>query len=156
MTFSAFYQQISKIIQVSARLPYFRIHQQGRINSDDIIALIDKLVPPRIFNILFQFNAQWTIIPRIGQTAVYFRAREYKATALAEGNYFFEFIVHLFNADWIRISVNLDILMPAAFASCGIRLVLVIPGIVFVSKIYHLFPDNIKSDRDIPLHPKIL
>ena len=52
----------------------------------------------------------------------------------------------------IRSSMS-EKLMPAAFAACGSRLVLVIPGMVLVSRIWNVDPSRMKSERDIPLHP---
>ena len=86
-------ERINERIDMSARLPYFLIHQNGRIDAVHVIAAIHEVLPPQIHNITLQSHAQRTIVPRSSQAAIHIRPLINKPAPLRETYYFFHRII---------------------------------------------------------------
>ncbi len=86
MAFAAVHQGIRKTAQVPGRHPRLRIHEDRGVQPDVIGIFLHKLLPPRALDVVFQFHAERTVIPRVGKPAVYFRSGENKAPRLAQRN----------------------------------------------------------------------
>ena len=82
----AVHQRIVEAADVAAGNPYFAVHQDGRVQTDVVLALLNEFLPPGALDVVFEFNAQRAVVPRVGQTAVNFRAGINKTSALAERN----------------------------------------------------------------------
>jgi hypothetical protein len=52
----------------------------------ELIAAHDPIVPPSVFDIAFEENAEWTVIPESVESAVDFGRLKQKAPAFAQGN----------------------------------------------------------------------
>ena len=64
--------------------PGLGVHEDGGVQAHVVGALLDKLLQPRLFYIVFELHAQRAVVPGIGQTAVDLAAGIDKAPALAE------------------------------------------------------------------------
>ena len=60
------------------------IHQNGGVKPDVVGRFLHKLLPPGAFHIVFQLNAERTIVPGVRKSAVDFASGENKASAFAE------------------------------------------------------------------------
>lgn len=63
MTFFTFNQGVSKTLEMLTGFPNFRIHNNCCINSDHIIARLNKLLPPQLLDIILKLNTKRTVIP---------------------------------------------------------------------------------------------
>src|SRR3989338_8373634 len=77
--FFALDEGVGESAHMAARLPRFRIHENGRIHAVHIITLIDEHSPPEILYIFFERDAQRSVVPRAREPAVYLRAGINKA-----------------------------------------------------------------------------
>src|SRR3989338_1061779 len=73
---------------MSARLPCFGIHEDCRVQSAHVVAVLDKHPPPELFDVVLELDAERSVVPKARKATVYFRAGKYEAAALAERNYF--------------------------------------------------------------------
>ena len=97
----AVYQRVRESAHVTGCHPGLRVHQNRRVEADIVLGLLHEFSPPGVLDVLFQFRAQWTVIPCIGQTAVNLGTRIDKPSVLREGNDFFHcnfsvYIAHVF------------------------------------------------------------
>ena len=93
------HQGIGKAAQMAGGNPSLRIHQNGGVEPDVVGILLNKFFPPGLFHVVLQLNAQRTVIPGVGKTAINLAARENKAPALAQGHKFlhgFLGVLHVF------------------------------------------------------------
>ena len=63
-------QWIGESRDVPGRLPDFRMHQDGRVQSLDVLALVDHRPPPPLLDVLFELDAQWAIVPDRPEPAI--------------------------------------------------------------------------------------
>src|SRR3989338_287677 len=70
MTLFTFNQGISEVLNMSARLPDLWVHNDRRVQTDHIRLLLDKKLPPLAFNIVFQQNTEWTVIPAVRHSSI--------------------------------------------------------------------------------------
>ena len=68
---------------MTASDPGARIHDDGGVNTIDVVTRFDEVVPPGIHEIFFEGDAEWTEVPSAGHTAVNVTAGENKSTAFA-------------------------------------------------------------------------
>ena len=90
------HQRVGKAPDVSGCHPGLGIHQNGAVQSHIIPVLLDKLLAPRLLDVVLQLHAQRPVVPCIRQTAVNLAAGIHKAPALAQGN---DFVHCLFGVD---------------------------------------------------------
>ena len=64
--------------------PHLRIHENGGVEADIIRVFLDEFFPPGFFNVVFQLDAERTVVPGVGETAVNFGAGVYEAASFAE------------------------------------------------------------------------
>ena len=67
-------------------LPDEAVEDDGGVYALDVVALVDEPAPPRLFDVVAELDAEWTIVPRAAQSAIKFRGRKNKATPLGERN----------------------------------------------------------------------
>ena len=77
-------QRVGEAGHMAGRDPRLRIHDNGRIETDVVRAFLHEFLEPRLFDVVLELHAERTVVPAVGQTAVYFRPRKDKAAALAE------------------------------------------------------------------------
>ena len=88
----AVHERVREATEVTGSDPSLWIHQNGTVQTDIIGAFLNELLPPSPFDIIFQFDTEWAIIPSVGKSAVDFRTGIYKASGLTKVNDF----VHAF------------------------------------------------------------
>ena len=71
---------------VSRVLPNHTIENDRRIDSLDVIALVDEPAPPRLFDVIAELDAERTIVPGAAEAAVNFGRRKNKTSPLGERN----------------------------------------------------------------------
>ena len=77
-------QRVGETTHVAGSHPNLRIHQQSGVQAHIVPGLLDKLLPPGFFHIVFEFHTQRAVVPGVGQTAVDLAAGIDKAPVLAE------------------------------------------------------------------------
>ena len=91
-------QRVGEAGDMSGRDPSLGVHDDGGVESDVVGALLNKLLQPGLFDVVFEFNAQWAIVPGVGKSAVNLASGVYKAAVFAQGND----LVHVFFAVFHR------------------------------------------------------
>src|SRR3989344_2548080 len=81
--------RVGEAAHVSACLPRARVHDDCRIKAVHIITLLHEHAPPKLLDIVFEFNSGRPVSPGAGDPAVNFGALIYKPPALAQRHYFF-------------------------------------------------------------------
>ncbi len=77
-------QRIRESVHVTGRLPDARVHQDGRIQPLDVVALVDHRTPPEIFDVTLELDPQRTVVPNGTGPSVDLRGLEDVATPLGE------------------------------------------------------------------------
>ena len=77
-------QGVGEVSDVAAGDPDRRVHQYGGVQADHVAAAPDEGLPPRSLDVVLQLDAERTVVPRAGETAVDLAALEQKAPALAQ------------------------------------------------------------------------
>ena len=88
MALSAIHQRVRKAGKMTGGHPGLGIHQNRRIQAHIVRAFLHKFLPPGLFYIVFQFHAQGTVVPGIGQPSVNLAPGEHKTSVLAERHNF--------------------------------------------------------------------
>ena len=80
-------------INVAAGLPHGGVHENSGVNADDVVVEQHHGVPPVFLDIVFQFNAVWSVIIDGGEAlGIDFRTGEHKAVFLAVAYNLLEYI----------------------------------------------------------------
>ena len=66
-------------------LPHETIQNDRRIDSLDVVALVDEPTPPRLLDVIAQLDTEWTIVPGAAQAAVNFGRGKNETSPLGEG-----------------------------------------------------------------------
>ena len=93
VAFATFGERVGEAGDVSAGAPDVGSHEDGGVESDDVVAAPDEGLPPGVFDVLLEFDAEGAIVPGAGESAVDFAALEDEASALAEGSELVEIYV---------------------------------------------------------------
>ena len=80
----ALHQRVGEAVHMPARNPDVWVHQNRRVNANDVIAIAHERLPPLILNVALQLNASRTVIVQAAQAAVYLAALEDEPPTLAE------------------------------------------------------------------------
>ena len=94
MAFLTIHQRVRKTAEVAGRHPGLRIHQNRAIHAYIVFILLNKFLPPCLFDIVFQFYTEISIIPCICQPAIYLGTRIDKSAVLCQGNYLLHCLFH--------------------------------------------------------------
>ncbi len=93
-------------VVVTGAFPDLRVHDDGAIEADHIVGagglfglnefvvVLAHVLPPRFFDISFQFDAEGTVVPETIESAVDFAGLEKKSVGFAMRN---EFVHQVFN-----------------------------------------------------------
>ena len=82
----AVHQRVGEAAHVAGGDPGLGIHDDGGVQAHVVGGLLDEFLPPGLFHVVLELHAQGAVVPGVGQAAVDFAARVYKASALAEGD----------------------------------------------------------------------
>ena len=95
----AFDERIGEGLGVTGGFPDGGIHNDGGVQPDYIVSLVDHRFPPLFFDIVFELDSQRAIVPEALQTSVDFGARVHKSPSFTQANDFVHkvhmLIVHL-------------------------------------------------------------
>ncbi len=91
---AAVHEWVGKAREVSRCFPYFGVHEYGAVQTEVVFAFGDELLPPRLFDIVVQFHADGTVIPRVGEAAVNIAARKNKSAGFAQRDEFVHCYFH--------------------------------------------------------------
>lgn len=82
----AFAHQIGEGLDMAARLPDGRMHDDRGIKADDIVAISSHRAPPGVAQVTLQLGTQWAIVPEAADAAVDFRGLEDEAAPLGKAD----------------------------------------------------------------------
>ena len=83
-------QRIVEGRHVARSLPRLGVHEDGGIESHDILVQLDHRVPPVALDVVFQLHAVLSVVIDGGQTVVDLARREHESVLLAMGDQFLE------------------------------------------------------------------
>ena len=86
----ALHQRVTELRDVAGRDPYLRVHQDARVEADDVVALLDHGAPPGALDVVLELDAERPVIPHGVDAAVDLAAREDEAAPLGERHDRFE------------------------------------------------------------------
>ena len=69
--------------------PHTRVHNNRAIQADHVIAGANHVVPPGVFDVAFEFDAERAVIPKSADTAIDFARRKDESSALAQRHQLF-------------------------------------------------------------------
>lgn len=84
VAFLAFGDEVGEFVGVAGRFPDHRVHQDRAIEADDVVSHLDDVLPPCLFYVVFEFDAEGAVVVAACQAAVDFAGLEYEAPSLAE------------------------------------------------------------------------
>ena len=71
---------------VARVLPHETVENDRRVDALNVVAVVDEPTPPRLFDVIAELYAEWSIVPGTAQTAIDFGRRENKTSPLGERN----------------------------------------------------------------------
>jgi len=82
---------------VAGSLPDGGVHEDGRVDAHDVLVEQSHRLPPVLFDIIFEFNAELTVVIDCAQSVIDFTGGKYKSILLTVGNYFLKnvFLCHV-------------------------------------------------------------
>ena len=86
LTFAAVYKPVIKRVFMSAVLPHQAIQNDRRVESFNVVALVDHPAPPSLLDVIAKLDAERTVVPGAAEAAVDFRRGKDKPAPLGEGN----------------------------------------------------------------------
>ena len=90
----AVHERVGKACQMSAGDPGLGIHEDGAVYAHVLGGLGDKLLPPGLLDVVLELNAQISVIPGVGQTAVDLGTGIDESSVVAQGNDLFHCLFH--------------------------------------------------------------
>ncbi len=87
--FTAIHHGIREAIDVAGSLPNARVHNDAGIETDNVIALLDKMAPPGLLDVVAEFNAEGAVIEKSVIAAVNFGRWEDEPASFAKTDEFF-------------------------------------------------------------------
>ena len=100
LTLLAVHQGIGEAAQMAGGHPGLGIHQDGGVQAYVVGVLLDELLPPGLFDVVFQLHTQRAVVPGVGQAAVDLAAAEDKAAAFAQGDDLLHRLVSVFHVPY--------------------------------------------------------
>ena len=79
-------QRIGEAGDVARGLPHARVHEDGGVETLDVVARVDHGAPPALLDVLLELDAERAVVPHRAQAAVDLGGLEDEASALAEGD----------------------------------------------------------------------
>ena len=87
LALSAVQKRICETSQMSARLPHSGIHQDIRIQFIAVFPQLDKIISPRILDLIFQPCPQRSVIPRVCETSINLTSLINESVLIAVGHH---------------------------------------------------------------------
>ena len=84
MAAAAFDERIRESSDVATRLPDQRALDDGAVQSNDVIAFLHHLAPPRVTHVSFELHAQRAVVPRGADAAVDLAGGEHESAPLGK------------------------------------------------------------------------
>ena len=84
----AVHQGVGEASDVAACDPYVGVHQDRAVDAGVERIFLHEFLPPRALDVVFELDAERTVVPCVGEPAVDLAAGEDEASALAEGDEF--------------------------------------------------------------------
>ena len=78
--------RIAECIHMPAGLPNRRVHNDARVERNDVVALAHHRLPPRVPQIAPQLGSEWAVVPEPVEAAVDFGRLKNKPAPLAEAH----------------------------------------------------------------------
>ena len=78
--------RVGECVNVAAGLPDARIHDDGGVQADDIVALLDGGAPPGLLDVVLELHAEGPVVPETTDATVYLAALKNEPPALAQGD----------------------------------------------------------------------
>ena len=69
---------------VARGLPHLRRHEDGGVEADDVVAVLDHGPPPRLFDVALEQHAEWPVVPGRPEPAVDLARREDETPAFGQ------------------------------------------------------------------------
>src|SRR5581483_10102835 len=69
-------QRVGERGHVARRLPHSGRHEDGGVEADDVVAVLDHRPPPRLFDVALEQHAQGAVVPRGPEPPVDLARRE--------------------------------------------------------------------------------
>ena len=82
----AIHHRIGEVIQMSARLPHRRVHQNRGVETDHVGAQVNVVAPPRALDVVLELHAERAVVPARSGTTIDLAGLEDEAATLAERN----------------------------------------------------------------------
>ncbi len=79
-------ERVVKSGYMARRLPYSGVHQNSAINTNIVLAFLDKLLPPGFLYVVLQLHTQGAVVPAVCKTTVNIRTRVNKASVFTKSN----------------------------------------------------------------------
>ena len=92
--------EIGELVEMAGGFPDHWMADDGGVQSDDVVTLLDHVFPPELFDGAAEGGAVGAVVPEAVDAAVYFGALEDDAAPFAQGDDFVHLIVFNF-AHWM-------------------------------------------------------
>ena len=120
---TAVQQGVREAGNVAGGHPGLGVHNDSGIQAHIVGALLDKLLQPCFLDVVLELNAQGTVVPAVGKTAIDLRTGEHVTTVLAEIDDHIKGLFALFHCNnilsvrgWLAVSC---VLFRAAFPTAA-------------------------------------
>ena len=71
---------------MSTVFPNQPVQNDRRVDAFDVVPVVNKPAPPRLFDVIAELDAEWTIVPGAAEAAVNFGRRKNKTSPFGERN----------------------------------------------------------------------
>jgi len=108
IAFFALGDEVCEFVCVAGGLPDHGVHQDGAVESDDVIPHLDDILPPCFLYVVFELDSEGAVVVAACEAAVDLAGLEYEASSLAERDDIVEFgqLSHTFVSFWTVVSVQ--------------------------------------------------
>src|SRR5262249_39188717 len=79
-------QRVDELFQVARGRPHLRSQDDGGVDAEVVVALLDHRPPPLAADVLLQLPAEWAVVPRRARPAVDLTGRVHEAPALGQAD----------------------------------------------------------------------
>ena len=84
MALPALDQGVGEALDVAGGLPDAGVHEDGGVQADHVVALVDDGAPPGVLDVALELDAQGAVVPGGAEAAVDLGAGEDEAAAFAQ------------------------------------------------------------------------
>jgi hypothetical protein len=79
-------ERVAEHVDVTRRFPHRARQNDRRVKTDDVGTVLYHRLPPLTLDVLFEFNSEWTVIPRRTASAIDFAGLKHESTSFRERN----------------------------------------------------------------------